>query len=52
MLVLSRKKEQAILIGDSIRIVISDVRGDNVRVAIDAPRDVVVIREELLKDAK
>jgi carbon storage regulator len=52
MLVLGRKKEQAILIGDNIRIVITAVRGDNVRIGIEAPKDVVVMREELVKNDK
>ena len=47
MLVLSRQCDQAIVIGDSIRITIVDVRGDKVRLGIDAPRDIAVHREEV-----
>jgi carbon storage regulator len=47
MLVLSRQRDQTIVIGDNIRITIVDVRGDKVRVGIDAPRDVSVHREEI-----
>jgi len=47
MLVLSRQRDQTIVIGDSIRITIVDVRGDKVRIGIDAPRDVTVHREEV-----
>lgn len=47
MLVLSRQRDQTIVIGDSIRITIVDVRGDKVRIGIDAPRDVAVHREEV-----
>jgi carbon storage regulator len=47
MLVLSRQCDQAIVIGDSIRITIIDVRGDKVRLGIDAPRDIAVHREEV-----
>ena len=47
MLVLSRQRDQTIVIGDNIRIIIVDVRGDKVRVGIDAPRDVSVHREEI-----
>jgi len=47
MLVLSRKKDESISIGDDIRIVVVDVRGDKVRIGIDAPRNVKVLRAEL-----
>ena len=47
MLVLSRQTDQTIVIGDNIRITIVDVRGDKVRVGIDAPREVAVHREEI-----
>ncbi len=47
MLVLSRQRDQTIVIGDSIRVTIVDVRGDKVRIGIDAPRDVTVHREEV-----
>ena len=49
MLVLSRLERQVITIGDNIRITIVEVRGDKVRVGIDAPRDVQVTRAELLE---
>ena len=49
MLVLSRLEGQVIKIGDNIRITIVEVRGDKVRVGIDAPRDVQVMRSELLE---
>ena len=47
MLVLSRKAGESILIGDNITIRVADVRGDNVRIAIDAPRDVKIYRGEI-----
>ncbi|MCH2213030.1 MAG: carbon storage regulator CsrA [Fuerstiella sp.] len=47
MLVLSRQRDQTIVIGESIRITIVGVRGDKVCVGIDAPRDVTVHREEV-----
>ncbi|NBS71356.1 carbon storage regulator [bacterium] len=49
MLVLSRGEGQVITIGDNIRITIVEVRGGKVRVGIDAPRDVRVMRMELLE---
>ena len=47
MLVLSRHKDEAIIIGDDIKITIVDVRGDKVRLGIDAPRSIPVHREEI-----
>lgn len=47
MLVLSRKKDEKILIGDSITLMVIEIRGDKVRLGIDAPRDVTVHREEV-----
>jgi len=47
MLVLSRKIGRRILIGKDIVVTVLDIRGNQVRLGIDAPRDVVVLREEL-----
>lgn len=47
MLVLSRQRDETIIIGDSIRITIVEVRGDKVRIGIDAPKDVSVHRQEI-----
>lgn len=50
MLVLTRKVDQSIIIGDNIRVVVVDVRGDQVKIGIDAPRDVMVHRHEVYED--
>lgn len=50
MLVLTRTKDQVIVIGDSIRITIVEVRGVKVRVGIEAPKDVTVHRKEVYDD--
>ena len=47
MLVLSRKKDQAIMIGDNIELTIIDVQGDQVRIGINAPKNVSIYRKEL-----
>ena len=47
MLVLSRQRDESIIIGDNIVITVVDVRGDKVRLGIEAPRDVSVHRREI-----
>ena len=47
MLVLSRKESQRIRLGDSIVITIVKISGDKVRVGIEAPGNVLVLRDEL-----
>jgi carbon storage regulator (csrA) len=47
MLVLSRKKNQSIVINDSIVITVVDIRGDKVRLGIEAPKEVAVHRHEI-----
>lgn len=47
MLVLSRQKDESIIIGDDVEIVIVDVRGDKVRLGITAPKNVSVHRREV-----
>ncbi len=47
MLVLSRQKDESIIIGDDVEITIVDVRGDKVRLGITAPRNIPVHRREV-----
>ena len=47
MLVLSRKKDESIIINDHIRVTIVEIRGDKVRLGIDAPKEVTVHRREV-----
>ena len=47
MLILRRKKNESLLIGDNIRITVIDCGGDGVRLAIDAPKQISILREEL-----
>ena len=47
MLVLSRQKDESIMIGDDVEVTIVDVRGDKVRLGITAPKEVPVHRKEV-----
>lgn len=47
MLVLSRKKNESIIIDDQIVITVVEIRGDKVRLGIEAPRDVPIHRSEI-----
>jgi len=47
MLVLSREREETIMIGDNIEIKIVDIRGDKVRIGINAPKNISVHRKEV-----
>ncbi|MEZ6056927.1 MAG: carbon storage regulator CsrA [Planctomycetaceae bacterium] len=47
MLVLSRKQDEKIIIGDSITLMVISIQGDKVRLGIDAPKDVSIHREEV-----
>jgi carbon storage regulator len=47
MLVLSRKRDERIVIGDNIIVTIVDIRGDKVRIGVEAPSDVPVHRQEV-----
>jgi len=48
MLVLTRKQGEKILIGDDIVITVLDVRGDSIRIGVDAPRGISIQRAEIL----
>ena len=47
MLVLTRKKEQSIVVNDNIEITVVDIQGDHVRLGINAPRSVSIHRKEV-----
>jgi len=52
MLVLSRQRDETIVIGDNIEVTIVDIRGDKVRLGITAPKDVTVHRREVWLEIK
>ena len=52
MLVLSRKKNESIVINNDITIVVVEIRGDKVRLGVDAPKEVPVHRREVYEAIK
>lgn len=48
MLVLSRKQQESIVIGDNIKITVVAVQGDKVKLGVEAPKDVLIFRSELV----
>ena len=49
MLVLSRGKDESIMVGENVEIVIVDVRGNKVRLGINAPKSIPVHRKEIFQ---
>lgn len=47
MLILTRKQGESFILGENIEISIAEINGDRVRIAIDAPKDVKILRKEL-----
>ena len=52
MLVITRKRDEAILIGDNIEITVVRIDDGSVKLAISAPRSVTILRKELYKEVK
>lgn len=48
MLILTRKKDESFLIGENIRVTIVDIQKNQIRIGIDAPKDLSILREELI----
>lgn len=51
MLILQRKTDQSLVIGDQITITVIDVGPDSVKLAIDAPKEITILRSELVEAA-
>lgn len=52
MLVLTREAGQSIIIGGQIKVTVVEIRGDQIRLGIDAPRKIAVHREEVFEEIK
>jgi len=52
MLVLSRKKDESILIGEDIEIIISEISEDKVKIGVKAPKNVKIFRKELVVEVE
>lgn len=50
MLVLNRKKGETILIGENIEITIVDIVGDKIKIGINAPKEVNIVRKEIIEE--
>lgn len=52
MLVLTRKQGQSIMIGDKIEITVLDIKGEQIRIGITAPKDVNILRNEVYHEVR
>ncbi|MCB1190388.1 MAG: carbon storage regulator CsrA [Leptospiraceae bacterium] len=52
MLVLSRRLNQSIMIGDDVEIVIIDIKGDQVKIGIKAPKNIAIQRTEVIQEVQ
>ncbi len=50
MLILQRREQQALLIGENVRVVVLKTEGGGVRLGIEAPADVTILREEIVDE--
>lgn len=51
-MILQRKKNQSIMIGDDVEIVITEIKGDHVKVGIKAPAQLSIFRKEIFEEIK
>ena len=52
MLILTRRLGETLVIGDEIRVAVLGIKGNQVRIGIEAQDDVIILREELIEKAK
>ena len=52
MLVLSRKANETIVVGEAIEVTVLEILGERVKIGINAPRDITIVRQELLHQSQ
>jgi carbon storage regulator len=52
MLILTRRPTQTVTIGNEITVTVLEIRGRQVRIGVDAPRNIAVLREEIVENSK
>ena len=52
MLILTRRPRQTVMIGNDVTVTVLEIRGSQVRIGVNAPRDTTVLREELVEKAR
>ena len=52
MLILTRRPTETLVIGDNVTITVLDIRGGRVRIGVNAPREIIVNREEILEKTR
>ena len=52
MLILTRRPTQTVTIGNDITVTVLEIRGRQVRIGVDAPREIAVLREEIVEKAR
>jgi len=52
MLILTRKLNESVVIGDNIKVTVSDIKNGQIKLGISAPKEVTVNREEVVKEIK
>jgi carbon storage regulator len=52
MLILTRRPAETVVIGDSVTVTVLDIKGGRVRIGVNAPRDIVVNREEICEKTR
>lgn len=52
MLILTRRVAESLVIGDKVTVTVLDIKGDRVRIGVNAPRDVIVNREEIFEKTR
>jgi carbon storage regulator len=52
MLILTRRQAETVVIGDSVRVTVLDIKGGRVRLGVTAPREIIVNREEICEKTR